>query len=126
MQRSTLASKRDDEEYSFRQYYDDSTCDECGETFQKPILATITSDGSNQEYYACPRCLTKVSDTKTREKQEKEENKETPRDFAIRETSRTESECQHFLGYLKKRSKDIPIPDTCLTCSRMVECLYIK
>jgi hypothetical protein len=34
--------------------------------------------------------------------------------------------CQHFLGYLKRRPKDTPIPDECLTCGRMVECLYIQ
>ena len=31
--------------------------------------------------------------------------------------------CNHFLGYMRKRAKDMPIPDECLTCSRMIECM---
>jgi hypothetical protein len=31
--------------------------------------------------------------------------------------------CTHFLGYLKKRSKEAPIPDECLTCDKMIECM---
>jgi len=31
--------------------------------------------------------------------------------------------CRHFLGYLKKRPKDMQIPDECLTCDKMIQCL---
>jgi hypothetical protein len=34
-----------------------------------------------------------------------------------------EAKCTHFLGYLKKRGKDTPFPDECLTCDKMIECL---
>jgi hypothetical protein len=34
--------------------------------------------------------------------------------------------CKHFLGYLKKRPKDMSFPDECLTCNKMIECLSIK
>ena len=33
------------------------------------------------------------------------------------------AECQHSLGYLKKRPKDMSIPDERLTRSKMIECL---
>jgi len=122
MQRNTYLSRRDDEEYSPKHHSDGCTCDECGEMFQKPLLATLISDNSNQKYYACPRCLTKVSDVKTRE-----ENKETSpkRNFEKAEVVFEKTvKCQHSLGYLEKRPKDTPIPDECLTCTKMVECLY--
>ena len=34
-----------------------------------------------------------------------------------------EVKCRLFHGYLKKRPKNTPIPDECLICSRMIECL---
>ena len=31
--------------------------------------------------------------------------------------------CAHYLGYLKKRG-NTPIPEACLTCSKMIDCMY--
>ncbi len=31
--------------------------------------------------------------------------------------------CAHFLGYLKTRPKDSPIPDECLTCAALMNCM---
>jgi len=35
----------------------------------------------------------------------------------------TPLECPHYFGYLKKFPKNVPIPDECLGCLRIVECL---
>ncbi|MEM3565521.1 MAG: hypothetical protein QXK18_01430 [Candidatus Bathyarchaeia archaeon] len=100
------------------------TCDGCGENFEKPILATIVSGGSSRTYYACPRCLTKVGEVKPARHERSDEEKAST--VVVRKKEESESEevkCEHFLGYLKKRPKNTPIPDECLTCSRMIECL---
>jgi len=34
------------------------------------------------------------------------------------------AECPHHFGYLKKLGKNAAIPDECLSCSRMMKCLY--
>jgi len=39
----------------------------------------------------------------------------TPEDTAF--------ECPHQLGYLKKRSKDENVPDSCLTCPKILQCM---
>jgi hypothetical protein len=31
--------------------------------------------------------------------------------------------CPHHLGYLKKRSKDESVPDSCLTCPKILQCM---
>jgi hypothetical protein len=31
--------------------------------------------------------------------------------------------CEHFFGYLNKHQKNMPFPDECLTCPKMVECM---
>jgi DNA-directed RNA polymerase subunit RPC12/RpoP len=95
-------------------------CDECGEDFLKPLLTTLSSSGHSQIYYACPRCLTKVNVVTHQHEEQHEEHRNEPRKPT---TLEEEFKCQHFFGYLKKRPKDMPVPDACLTCDKMVECL---
>ena len=95
----------------------DFVCDECGEAFQKPILATVSRSGRVQTYYACPRCMTRTS---------KERKEITLLKKDVKKTSvelENNVKCKHSFGYLKKRAKDVPIPDECLTCDKMIECL---
>lgn len=103
-------------------------CERCGEEFLKPLLATVSSTASAEKYFACPRCLTKLDIVKESKVEEKRE--EQP---STREKSKTreafskldEAKCSHFLGYLKKRPRNTPIPDDCLTCEKMIECLTL-
>lgn len=101
------------------------TCDACGEKFQKPIVATISASGQIQKYYACPRCMAKVKDIKTSERSKEEKSLTSmvkPRKLSAK--SENVTKCEHFFGYLKKRPKETPIPEECLTCGRMFECLF--
>jgi hypothetical protein len=104
---------------------DGLTCDGCGENFERPILATIVSGCSSRTYYACPRCLTKVGDLKPQkdDRSREEEKASTIVVHKAKESESSEARCGHFLGYLKKRPKNTPIPDECLTCNKMIECL---
>ena len=116
MRRNIDSLKFDNEDYPPRETHDGFTCGTCGEIFQKPLLATVTSNGSARTYLACPRCMVKVGNIKT----EKRSIIDTSEKKGI--THDKNSQCKHFLGYLKKRSRDMPIPDECLTCGKMIEC----
>jgi DNA-directed RNA polymerase subunit RPC12/RpoP len=118
MEKSLAYVKLNDEnQASFR-------CSECHETFQKPLLATVNSHGYTQTYYACPRCLTKVAVVKDSKEKDKEETSPSVGKIKRAEVKHESSvECKHFLGYLKKRPKGTSIPDECLVCDKMVECL---
>lgn len=48
--------------------------------------------------------------------------KETER--PIPEPQRDSTGCPYSFGYLKKLGKNAAIPDECLSCSRMMKCLY--
>jgi|GEM_PF-690821 DNA-directed RNA polymerase subunit RPC12/RpoP len=100
-------------------------CERCGEEFQTPLLATVFSTYSAQRYFACPRCLTKVDLTKESRTEEKIVEQPSIREKAeLKEMPKLDdAKCNHFLGYLKRRPKDAPIPDDCLTCEKMIECL---
>jgi DNA-directed RNA polymerase subunit RPC12/RpoP len=110
-----------------------SVCATCGEEFQQPLIAELHSGSIIEEYYACPRCLTKVGEVEhEREVETKEVNEvqvvEVDREEAapVIEVSRveeTQQACPYYLGYLKKREKGTSIPETCLTCNKMIDCL---
>lgn len=106
-----------------------SVCATCGEKFDQPLLTELHSEGIIEEYYACPRCLTKVSEIDYEKRKEVEET-EKEADLPVEETKAVEAaepetqiSCQYKLGYLKKREKNVPIPESCFTCSKMIECL---
>ncbi|MEM0095139.1 MAG: hypothetical protein QXZ51_03120 [Candidatus Bathyarchaeia archaeon] len=99
------------------------TCSECGEVFQRPILATFSANGLSKTYYACPRCLTKVKEAPPEKERESGEVSVDSGQKVMDEHAKAGGECPHFFGFLKKRPKNMPIPDECLTCNRMIECL---
>lgn len=96
-------------------------CVECGENFLRPVLASIFLGDSLTTYYACPRCLAKVEEGDPPKREEKEGVTGEGKNAECNVPEITE--CEHFLGYLKKRPKNTPIPDGCLTCDKMIECL---
>lgn len=99
----------------------DVTCSECRTTFHRPILAAVASSGIVQKYYACPRCLSKVKSVEPQEDREKTASAKETKKIVVEKLEA--AKCEHFVGYLKKRPKNTPIPDECLTCVEMVDCL---
>jgi len=106
-----------------------SVCSACGEEFDAPLLAMVFSDYLVEEYYACPKCLSKVRSVERREEQvevdEAEEEEEAGSlGMSVEEPAGAAGGCGHHLGFLKSRPKNTPIPEECLTCSKMIECMY--
>ena len=50
------------------------------------------------QYYACPHCMTKIE----------EEQKKG---------------CQYWFGYLNQKAKGEPMPEGCVECEKVVECM---
>jgi hypothetical protein len=111
---------------------ENTICKICGEEFENPLLTEFHSGSAIEEYHACPRCLTKVSEIEHGQKADIdvtfEEEAELPQEIEEKtpnfENSKAEETqaCPHFLGYLKKRPKGTPIPEGCLTCTKMIDC----
>ena len=119
--------------FGFDATHSTSTCAACGEDFEQPLFAMVFSDSLVEEYYACPKCLSKVASVarqKDFEVDEVEEEAEVEEPVALKFEAAVESSvgddagCMHSLGYLKQRPKNTPIPEECLTCSKMIDCMY--
>ena len=109
------------------------SCSKCGRSFTEPIELTVLAEGSHEAYHACPHCFSKVNlvdknVVKTEsplDKLKKGQRKAPPsvsRKDAKNETIKPAG-CAHFLGYLKTRPKGSPIPDDCLLCAAIMECM---
>lgn len=117
----------------------------------EPILLNNLSTTPAEQYYACPNCFIKldadagndenvteestsgpspahsalekildvISSQPQEEKMEKEEGPVKSREKEEKETSG----CSHHFGYLANRPKNAPIPQECLLCQKIVDCM---
>jgi len=78
-----------------------------------------------EEYYACPKCLSKVGSVERQKSVEVDEadEEEEPLKMEVKDTLEENVACMHNLGYLKRRPKNTPIPEECLTCPKMIDCM---
>ena len=102
----------------------------CGKVFTKPLRALNLQQDPEGPYDACPYCLTEITldddltvpcdepkETEAEEKEYTEERAEIPE---------KPSECSYHLGYLSERSSKEKIPDECMMCKDIVECMLKK
>jgi len=97
-------------------------CKECRATFTKPLATTLSSSDRVETYYGCPHCLAKVSEVENHRDEQKPLNRAPLEENNLKQPEE-KAKCTYSFGYLSKRSKDAPIPEECLTCSRMIECM---
>lgn len=129
MEKSTSSLKFEVDSHLFPEAHATSKCSTCNEEFEAPLFAVISSGYLLEEYYACPRCLSRVGSAEhnkaveTDEAEEKEEKVEKIQELKIEDKREDTVACAHHLGYLKRRPKSTPIPEECLTCTKMIECM---
>ena len=101
----------------------DLTCDNCGRVLQKPILARVVTGVSVQTYPACPHCMTRIRGIKVLREEDRKPEVLRKGSSELGAQPVSNLTCGHFFGYLNKRQKGAPIPEPCLVCTKMVECL---
>jgi uncharacterized Zn-finger protein len=82
---------------------------------------------STQTYAACPYCLTRIDieETGADEKEEKEQLQVISDEKSIK-TKEKPLSCQFHLGYLSEREQKQQIPEDCIICKDIVECMLRK
>jgi hypothetical protein len=102
--------------------------EKCGRNFLRPI--TIHDLNLRRKYTACPFCFTELPKITIRrrvqtvhEKKAKEECTEKSTQSDLTHVSQETEECSHKFGYLSERSKDEDIPEQCMTCPKIIECM---
>lgn len=104
--------------------HETSKCCTCGEEFETPLFTVVSSGYLIEEYYACPRCLSKVGTVERNKPVEAEaEEEEAVQEFKVEDKTEDTAACGHHVGYLKQRPKNTPIPEECWTCTKMIDCM---
>jgi hypothetical protein len=99
----------------------------CKKTFAAPLKALNLQDNPSEPYYACPVCLTRV-ELAEQPKLEKTIAQAKPVEAMSKKGSKGNEKpagCQFHLGYLSTRGKK-EIPEDCLACIDVVECMLNK
>lgn len=109
----------------------------CGKTFAAPVRLTDLSHKPRSEtYYACPYCFSKMEESDIDEPRELKlvgggyEMAEKDSDKSVKIGAHKDAGkeapaigCPHHVGYLKTRSKNESVPDSCLTCPKILQCM---
>jgi len=106
----------------------------CNTEIEEPILLNNLSRTPAEQYYACPHCLIKLDAGTENEEEVIEENLDVvpvkPQKGEVeapvklpKMEEKGPTKCPHYFGYLTKRPKDASIPQECLTCPKIVECM---
>jgi hypothetical protein len=107
------------------------SCEACGRVFENPIRLTNLSALPMETYNACPFCFSKLDEVEGPDEVNRLEtsvsispnNPTLPEENSEKAKPPPGVECPHYFGYLKKRPKNTPFPDRCLTCEKMMDCL---
>jgi hypothetical protein len=83
---------------------------------------------SAEPYAACPYCLTKITEAQMEADNEPEKTQvETvlPKEKPTKNKEKPPA-CHYHLGYLSERKQKEQIPDECIVCKDIVECMLRK
>lgn len=97
----------------------------CHRRIEEPILLNNLSRAQTEQYYACPHCFIKL-DLISVQPQEQTEKKEEPLFKPPEEEEETPSRCAGYLGYLASLRENHPIPQECLNCPKVLDCVMKK
>jgi DNA-directed RNA polymerase subunit RPC12/RpoP len=104
----------------------------CGRAFDVPLWLTDLSRKPQETYYACPYCFSKMDEVDGDmtdhlhsggyELSGKDGGRKVKGGGGHRDVENVAG-CPHSFGYLKSRGKSEGIPDGCLTCSKILQCM---
>ena len=92
----------------------------CGKSFERPTILTDPSTIPRKTFYACPFCMSKID--------MQIENLKVVDVKAIEygKVFDSPAKCAHYSGFINSVSKDIPVPDECLICPKILQCSIKK
>jgi len=99
----------------------------CGKSFITPIKVENLCSKTTEVYDACPFCLIEITVEKNLEPIEEKKTvtvqKDAPKKEGLAELSPPVQKCAHHLGYLSKRPSKDKIPEECIVCENIVQCM---
>jgi hypothetical protein len=97
----------------------------CGRTFEAPLKTTDLSQPNREPYESCPCCLREITEETALSESLDEHCQTTESQPANIEEPKpnTVTGCTHHLGYLCERSAKETMPEECITCTQILNCM---
>jgi hypothetical protein len=104
------------------------TCqnNKCGKVFEKPLITINLQQNSKTPYNACPYCFTEITIVESESKNSPPEEPFTEIKLGqekVVEVLEKTVNCNHHFGYLKKRELKQQIPEECILCAKVIDCI---
>jgi len=108
------------------------TCqnEKCRSVFASPIL--VQNMALHDRYYGCPSCFTALKKALGKRGKKKVEpaadvmgkvvNLQSPEHSVFRQDDEV-CNCPYHFSYLSERAKDERIPDECMLCTKVMDCM---
>jgi predicted DNA-binding antitoxin AbrB/MazE fold protein len=100
----------------------------CGKVFAKPLKTINIHEGSKEHYDACPYCLTKIVNVEIENNISPEETvaeAKSSKEKPSRKEEKTSS-CKYYRGFLSEKEHKQNIPEECMVCIELIECMRKK
>jgi hypothetical protein len=99
----------------------------CAKTFTTPLKTLNLQQNPSEPYLACPTCLTRIAQPREEPAEEIRAAREEKSEKAVKRVEAADlSSCRHHLGFLSERARNEQIPDDCLVCRSIVDCMLKK
>jgi hypothetical protein len=92
----------------------------CGKSFERPAVLTDSSTLPRKTNYACPFCMSKIDLTVENLKVVDVKPLEYPKVFD------SPAKCAHYSGLLDATLTDRALPEECLICPKVLQCMLGK
>jgi hypothetical protein len=103
--------------------------EDCLHVFKSPLRVLQIQRGRKVDFYACPRCLSEITvDDDSVSPDLDEEDNDDKKGVELEQVlpPETSSGCRHHLGYLGERDSKAGIPDECMICKDLMDCMHKK
>jgi len=97
----------------------------CGKVFDTP-LKTLNLKDSAEPYAACPYCFTKITELQLEISKPETRDESRPSKEKSSKNKEKPSTCHYHIGYLSEREDKQQIPDECIVCKDLLECMLQK
>lgn len=121
-----IRSKDTDEDANESYFYCPN--EKCGYAFRQPLAALQIQEDGETEFYACPRCLSEItvedSMSPDTDKMEDDRKEESENEEVL--PPKASPGCLHHYGYLGERDSKDDIPEECMICKDLMDCMLKK